>query len=344
MTTPHVEAPAAVADAPLDHRIGALLPRAARALAAHTPTARLDAEVLLAFCAELPRATLLAFPERNVDAAVRERFAAAVERRARGEPVAYIRGEKEFYSLALRVTPSVLIPRSDTETLVDAALLFLDAGQRRSVLDVGTGSGAIALAIKRERPSATVTALDCDEGALAVARDNAARLGLDIRCVQSNWLDALPGERFDLIVCNPPYIRSQDGELQGALRFEPRLALDGGADGLAAYRALLHTAPMHLAPGGYLLLEHGHDQRPAVLELAAAHGLLLKAVHDDLAGIPRVAVFAVRQSRLAGRKRSYTMVGGAVARRDARARASKGWIHGVPAKRRVRPLSSGRRQ
>jgi release factor glutamine methyltransferase len=215
-------------------RIGVLLTHASHALAAHTATARLDAEVLLAFCADLPRSTVLAFPERSVDAAASKRFAAAIERRARGEPIAYIRGQKEFYSLPLRVTPSVLVPRSDTETLVDAALARLDPDSRGSVVDVGTGSGAIALAIKRERPLAMVTALDCDDAALAVARDNATRLGLDIRCVRSNWLDALPDERFDLVVSNPPYIPSSDSDLDAGLRFEPRVALDGGHDGLAA--------------------------------------------------------------------------------------------------------------
>jgi release factor glutamine methyltransferase len=279
------------ADERRDDRIGDLLARGSRALAAHSPTARLDAEVLLAFCAELPRSTLLAFPERGVTMAAAARFLAAVERRARGEPVAYIRGEKEFYSLPLRVTPSVLIPRADTELLVDIALQCLDVGELCSVLDVGTGSGAIALAIKRERPRAAVTALDCDGAALAVARDNAARLGLEIRCVQSNWLDALLGERFDLVVSNPPYVASTNAELDGPLRFEPRGALDGGSDGLAAIRVLMRSAPAHLTARGLLVLEHGYDQRPAVLALAAANGWVLRGVHDDLAGLPRVALF-----------------------------------------------------
>jgi release factor glutamine methyltransferase len=272
--------------------IGALLASATRALAPHSPTARLDAEVLLAFCADLPRSTLLAFPERDLSSTAIAHFHGAVERRTHGEPIAYIRGEKEFYSLPLRVTPSVLIPRADTELLVDTVLGYLDVGERCSVLDVGTGSGAIALAIKRERPLATVTALDRDAAALAVARENAARLDLEIRCVESNWFDALRGERFDLVVSNPPYVRSTDDELAGPLRFEPRLALDGGSDGLAAYRALMRAARAHLAPEGLLLLEHGYDQRAAVLALAAENGLASRAAHDDLAGMPRVAVFA----------------------------------------------------
>jgi release factor glutamine methyltransferase len=291
MTESPAELPGGVADEPRDCHIGSLLGHAVHALAAHSPTARLDAEVLLAFCVDLPRSTLLAFPERSVSAEARRRFTAAVERRARGEPIAYIRGAKEFYSLPFAVTPGVLIPRADTEILVDAALAYLDERERCSVLDVGTGSGAIAIAIKHERPFAAVTALDYDGRALAVARDNAVRLGVEIRCVRSNWLDALPGERFDVIVSNPPYILSTDRELEGALRFEPRLALDGGDDGLAAYRALMRVVPAHFAPGGLLLVEHGHDQRPAVVALAAENGLVLRAAHDDLAGIPRVAVF-----------------------------------------------------
>ena len=276
-----------------DCRIGVLLAGAARALAASSPTPRLDAEVLLGHSADLPRSALLAFPERCVDATAGARFAAAIERRTRGEPVAYIRGEKEFYSLPIRVTPSVLIPRADTEVLVEATLEYLDFETPCSVLDVGTGSGAIALAIKRERPRATVTALDCDAAALAVAGANAARLGLEILCVKSNWLEALEGAHFDRMISNPPYIKSANAELEGPLRFEPRLALDGGADGLDPYRVLFGAAPAHLAPGGLLLVEHGHDQRPAVLALAAANGLALRATRDDLAGIPRVAVFAV---------------------------------------------------
>ena len=291
MTAPHVGARPDPGAEPRDCRIGALLARGVGVLAL-SPTPRLDAEVLLAFCADVPRATLLAFPERSVSATASARFNAAVERRARGEPIAYIRGEKEFYSLPLRVTPSVLIPRADTEVLVDTALHYLDVGERRSVLDVGTGSGAIALAIKRERPLAMVTALDCDGAALAVARDNAVRLGLEIRCVKSNWLDALGGERFDFVVSNPPYVPSSDPQLAGPLRFEPRLALDGGNDGLAAYRALMRAMRGHLASRGLLLVEHGHDQRPAVLALAAEYGFAPRAVHDDLAGIPRIAVLA----------------------------------------------------
>jgi release factor glutamine methyltransferase len=292
MTASQAGAQSTVGDEPRDARVGELLARASSVLAAHSPTARLDAEVLLGFCADVPRSTLLAFPERRVTTTASAHFLSAIERRARGEPVAYIRGEKEFYSLSLRVTPSVLIPRADTELLVDTALQCLDVGEQCSVLDVGTGSGAIALAIKRERPRATVTALDCDGAALAVARDNAARLGLEIRCVQSNWLDAVPGERFNLIVSNPPYVVSTDEEFDGPLRFEPRVALDGGSDGLAAYRVLTRLAPAHLTARGLLVLEHGHDQRPAVLELAVANGLVLRAVHDDLAGLPRVAVFS----------------------------------------------------
>ena len=269
--------------------VGSLLARAAQALEPGTPSARLDAELLLSACTGVVRAALLAFPERRVSGDDAACFAAAVARRARGEPVAYITGEKEFYSLALEVTPEVLVPRAETELLVDAALDHLDARPGRRVLDLGTGSGAVALAIKRQRPHADVTGADCDAAALAVARANARRLEVDVRFVESHWLDAFGGQSFDLIVANPPYVPSGDAHFAGALAFEPRLALDGGADGLAAYRAIFAAAPACLAEAGVLLLEHGYDQRAALLELATARGFTPVALLEDLAGLPRVA-------------------------------------------------------
>jgi release factor glutamine methyltransferase len=229
---------------------------------------------------------LLAFPERAPEFAALMRFGELVARRARGEPLAYLTGEREFYSVALQVSPAVLVPRSETELLVDVALQALDGMQEPAVLDVGTGSGAIALAIKATRPDAVVTASDASAAALAVACANAARLSLQVEFVESQWFAALGGRRFDLIVSNPPYVRSAD--VAGALEFEPRLALDGGADGLEAYRALLAGASAHLAPRGTLLLEHGHDQRAELAQLAAAGGWRVTAAHDDLAGRARV--------------------------------------------------------
>ena len=268
-----------------------LIAWATAALEPEETAARLDAEILLAFAAGVARSTLFAYPQRVFEADAEAWFRSAVERRARGEPLAYILGYHEFYSLRLRVTPDVLVPRADTETLVDTVLDHLDDRPRASVLDVGTGSGAIALAIKQQRPHPRVTAVDCDPDALLVAAENAMSLGLDIRFVESNWFAALDGERFDVIVANPPYVRSDDPHFAGSLRYEPRLALDGGPDGLAAYRVVLAAAPAHLALGGVLLLEHGYDQRAPLLELAGEHGFEPVALRDDLAGVPRVAVF-----------------------------------------------------
>lgn len=267
---------------------GGALAEAAAALAGSSDSPRLDAELLLAFAAGRSRSAVLAFPERALDAAAAARFAALVARRARGEPLAYLTGEREFYSLALAVSPDVLVPRAETELAVDVALATLGGGTAPAVLDAGTGTGAIALAIKHERPAVRVTATDRSAAALAVARRNAAQLKLDVRFVESDWFARLRGETFALIVSNPPYVRSAD--VVGPLRLEPRLALDGGADGLDAYRALLGAAAEHLETDGRLVLEHGAEQRPALVALASQHGWRIAAAHDDLAGRARVLV------------------------------------------------------
>ena len=265
---------------------GALVASAAAVLTGSSGTPRLDAEVLLAHAAGRRRGSLLAFPERAIEPAAAAEFAALVERRARGEPVAYLIGAREFYSLPLAVSPDVLIPRADTELLVELAIAAVAALDEPRVLDVGTGSGAIALAVKKARPAARVTATDVSAAALAVARGNGARLALEVRFVESHWFEALNAEVFDVIASNPPYVRSTD--VRGALLLEPRLALDGGADGLDAYRALLRGAARHLDARGMLLLEHGHDQRAELLQLAVTLRWRFVAAHDDLAGRPRV--------------------------------------------------------
>lgn len=270
--------------------VGSALAAASESLAASGASPRLDAEVLLAFVLGKTRGSLLAFPERVLEPAAAQRFGELVARRARGEPLAYLTGEREFFSLALQVSPAVLVPRSETELLVELALRALDGLRQPAVLDVGTGSGAIALAVKEARPDARVTASDTSAAALAVAKANAARLALDVCFVESQWFAALGEQRFDVIVSNPPYVRSAD--VQGALELEPQLALDGGADGLDAYRALLAGASAHLEPGGALLLEHGHDQRAELTELAAASGWRVTAAHDDLAGKARALALA----------------------------------------------------
>ena len=271
--------------------VGGLVAWAVRELTGASPSPLLDSELLIAFVTGQPRSSVLAFPERPVRTALGDEVERLVQRRARGEPLAYLVRGQEFYSLALRVTPAVLIPRPETELLVDEALAHLPPGEPRAVLDLGTGSGAIALTLKRERPEANVTAVDVSAAALIVARANAERLGLAVRFVESSWFAALAGERVDLIVCNPPYVASGDRAFE-ALSFEPRLALDGGADGLDSLRAVLAGARQDLNEGGLLLLEHGHDQRAALVDLAEARGWRVAGAQADLSGHARVLVLA----------------------------------------------------
>lgn len=271
----------------------ALLAGAVAALAARSATPHLDAELLLAFVTARSRSSLRAFPERAVAPTEAQRFAAIVARRATGEPLAYLTGVREFFSLELGVAPSVLVPRPETELLVDAVLAAVAPRPRGpAVVDLGTGSGAIALAVKQSRRDAVVTAIDSSAAALVVARGNGVRLGLDVRWLESDWFAALQGERFDVVASNPPYVRS--AEVTGDLAHEPRQALDGGADGLDAYRAILGAAPRYLRADGVVVLEHGHDQREALAALAVRLGFVVQAAHDDLAGHGRVLVVARR--------------------------------------------------
>jgi release factor glutamine methyltransferase len=253
------------------------------ALAASGIEAR-DARILLAAATGFSEAAVLAFTERALPAEAAERFAGFAARRRRGEPVAYIVGEKEFYGLRLAVNPAVLIPRPETELLVDLAL----EREFGSVADLGTGSGAIALAIKRHRPRARVVAVEASAAALVVAQRNAAKLGLEIDFRHGRWLDAVPGERFDLIVANPPYVAEGDPYL-AALAHEPAQALVAGADGLDAIRAIAAAAPAQLAVGAWLLIEHGLGQDAAVRGLLEEGGLEDLRTWPDLAGIPRVS-------------------------------------------------------
>ena len=249
---------------------------------------RLDAQLLLLHAlgrASDERAWLLTHDTDPLLPAQADAFARACARRMAGEPVAYLVGEKEFHGLALRVDARVLVPRPDTETLVEWALQCLDGRPAPAVLDLGTGSGAIALAIQHARPDARVAAVDASADALAVARANAARLGLPVRFAQADWLDGAD-RGLDLIVSNPPYIVAGDPHL-AALRHEPLRALVAGADGLDDIRRIVQAAPQHLAEGGWLLLEHGHDQAAAVRQLLAARGFAEVQSRDDLAGIQR---------------------------------------------------------
>lgn len=262
---------------------------AARQLAALSASPRLDAELLLAAALERPRSYLHAWPERILDAQPAARFSAWLERRRAGEPVAYLLGRREFWSLELEVTSDTLIPRPETELLVELALERLPADAPVTLADLGTGSGAIALALAVERPLARIIATDHSSAALAVARRNAQRLNLTrIEFREGDWCAPLAGERFDLIVANPPYVAAADPcWRQGELRFEPPAALVSGQDGLDALRAIIAAAPEHLLPGGWLLLEHGYDQGQAVPTLLREQGFVQVSDHQDFAGVSR---------------------------------------------------------
>ena len=254
-----------------------------QAIAASGIDAR-EARLLLAEVCGFSQASLAASPEQEIPFEVENAFLELTRRRAEGEPVAYLLGRKEFYGLDLSVNPSVLIPRPETELLVDLALEF-DAS---SVLDLGTGSGAIALAIKRQRPGCRVVAVDSNLSSLLTAKRNAAKLCLEIDFRHGRWFDTVAGERFELIVSNPPYVASGDPHL-AALRFEPRGALVAGPDGLDALREIVKAAGVFLLPRGRLLLEHGMGQDRAVRDLLAAAGLESITTWPDLAGIARVS-------------------------------------------------------
>ncbi len=230
------------------------------------------------------QAALAAAPEAEVPFEVEDAFLALARRRRAGEPVAYILGRREFYSLDLAVDPAVLIPRPETELLVDLAL---EQGAA-TVLDLGTGSGAVALAIKRHLPAARVVAVEASAAALAVARRNAAKLGLDVDFRHGRWFEPVAGERFELVVSNPPYVAEGDPHLAD-LSFEPVQALVSGPDGLEAIREITSAAGLFLAPGGWLLLEHGAGQELAVRSLLEQAGLESVRTWPDLAGIGRAS-------------------------------------------------------
>ena len=249
----------------------------------------LDAQILLANCLGSPRAWLLAHGDAEVQAAQQIAFTGFAERRARGEPLAYLVREKEFHGLVLHVDARVLVPRPETEHLVDWALDLLSqwSGQGAPrVLDLGTGSGAIALATKAARPGAQVSALDASPDALAVARANAERLGLRIEWLLGNWWSAVPSRAFDLAMCNPPYIAAGDPHLQ-ALGHEPRVALTPGGAGLEALLEVIEAAPLHLESGAWLLLEHGASQGDAVRQALSGRGFVEVGSRRDLAGLDR---------------------------------------------------------
>lgn len=274
-------------------RIDRALDRAVEALQPGSDSPRIDAELLLARALDVARTYLFAHPEDELDEAAIERFFDAVGRRREGLPLAYITGEKEFWSLPLIVTPDTLVPRPETELLVELALGFIPKRAEYRVLDLGTGSGAIALAIGSERPRCDVTATDASEAALAVARENARRLQLaNLEFLQGDWTAPVAGRTFALVVSNPPYVRIGDPAL-AALRHEPTLALSSGDDGLAAVRVLARDCRAILQPGGPLILEHGIDQQDAVARILREHGWSGIQSHIDLTGRPRATVALV---------------------------------------------------
>jgi release factor glutamine methyltransferase len=249
-----------------------------------------EAELLLLYALDKPRSWLIAHDTDPLDATALRMYRAMLERRAVGEPVAYIVGRRGFWSFDLEVSQATLIPRPETELLVELALERVPVDKSASVVDLGTGSGAIALALAHERKRAHVVATDRSVDALAVAERNAQRLGVRVECVQGDWLEPLTGRRFDLIVSNPPYIEADDVHLgQGDLRFEPPRALSSGADGLDAIRQIVQDARAHLEHGGWLLMEHGWNQGDAVRQLLQAAGFTEVATFRDLEDRDRVS-------------------------------------------------------
>jgi len=270
-------------------RIDQLLALAAQIV---SPTARLDAELLLAFVLGKPRSYLFTWPEKIISASQQAAYLDLLERRKHGEPVAYLLGHQGFWTLDLAVAEHTLIPRADTELLVEAALRLAGRDSDWNVLDLGTGSGALALALASERPRWTVTGVDRIESAVALAQHNQQQLQLaHVKFLQSHWFSALAGQRYDLILSNPPYIADNDPHLtQGDVRFEPLSALVSGPDGLEDIREIIEQAPTYLSGDGWLLLEHGYDQAEAVRDLLRQAGFVQVSSRRDLGGHERISL------------------------------------------------------
>jgi len=266
--------------------------RLQQALGLDQRTARLEVQILLCHALGVARAWLISHDRDALTDAAEITYSDLLARRLSGEPIAYIVGSRGFFGLEFKTTPAVLIPRPETELLVELALEKIPAGTVTKILDLGTGSGAIAISLAKNRPLATVTAVDQSLAALAVARENAARLEVpNLRLLHSNWFSALDAQTFDLIVSNPPYVEAADPHLQhGDVRFEPLSALASGADGLDDIRRIAAAAPQHLKPGGYLLFEHGYNQGEGCREILRQQGFLKVETIHDLAGLERVSM------------------------------------------------------
>ena len=274
-------------------RLDAAIADATDRLSPTSDSPRLDAEILLCRTIDMPRSYLFAHPEDELDELTQGRFEDVLARRIAGEPMAYIMGVKEFWSQELAVSPATLIPRPETELLVDLALREIPRKAEWDVLDLGTGSGAIAVAIASERQMCRITAVDVSGEALAVARENVRNLSPgNVELVHGSWTEPVEGRIFNIIVSNPPYVRSDDAALS-KLRHEPHSALAAGTDGLDAIRVLAADCGALLPEDGVLLIEHGAEQKDDVAELLKNRGWTDICCHNDLAGLPRVTV--VRQ-------------------------------------------------
>ena len=279
----------------MSEQVNTALKWAAELIAPHSESPRLDAELLLAHCLGQPRSYLYGHPEAAIEADRWARFQDLVHARLEPTPVAYLVGAREFYSLEFAAAPAALVPRPETELLVERALDLLACAQAPRILDLGTGSGIIAITLKHLRPDASVTAIDVDPACLELARANAARHGTEIEWLESSWYEALAGERaFDLIVANPPYVAAGHPFLsEGDLPAEPAIALTPGPTGLEALEAIIGGAPRRLDAGGRIAVEHGYDQQAAVAALLEAAGFDAIECSEDHNGLPRVTTAKV---------------------------------------------------
>lgn len=271
-------------------RLDAAIADATERLSRTSDSARLDAEILLCQTIDMPRSYLFAHPEDVLDEITHDRFESLLLRRLNGEPMSYITGTREFWSRELLVSPATLVPRPETELLVELALREIPRDAAWRILDLGTGSGAIAIAIAGERLMCTVTATDISPAALAIARENVRQAQMsNITCLEGSWIAPVADSKFELIVSNPPYVRDDDEALEN-LAYEPLAALAAGKDGLRDIRLLASDAGAILMPGGWLMLEHGADQAMDVAAILRTNGWSGIACHNDLAGKPRVTV------------------------------------------------------
>lgn len=279
-----------------EHTIKSAMAHAEEQLGDHGTTARIDGQALLCFVLDQNRSHLYTWPEQPLTGRQWRLFERLIELRRQGEPVAYLTGQREFWSLPLKVTRDTLIPRPETELLVEHALQRIPRDQEYCIADLGTGSGAIALALATERPQTWLWAFDRSDEALDVARDNAVALGIsNIRWQSGDWLHGFSDAQFDMIVANPPYVRANDPHLdQGDLPYEPHLALVSGPDGLEAIEIIIRQARRHLKPGGWLILEHGHDQQQQIRALLHTREYIAIECFADLAGQPRLTLARLR--------------------------------------------------